>query len=39
VPTNEADYAAILAAIASVEAISARQQQRLAGLRARLSSL
>ena len=37
VPTNEADYAAILAAIASVEAISAVQQQRLDVLRARLS--
>ena len=37
VPTSEEDYAAILAAIASVEAIAARQQQRLVGLRARLS--
>ena len=37
VPTNEADYAAILEAIAVVEAIAAAQQQQLAGLRARLS--
>ena len=37
VPTSESDYAAILAAIASVEAISAMQQQRLDVLRARLS--
>ena len=39
VPTNESDYAAILAAIASVEAIAAVQQRRLVTLRARLSSL
>ena len=39
VPTNEADYAAILEAIAAVEAIAALQQRRLDGLRARLSSL
>ena len=39
VPTNESDYAAILAAIAAVEAIAAVQQRRLDTLRARLSSL
>jgi len=33
------DYAAILEAIAAVEAIAALQQRRLDGLRARLSSL